>query len=341
VKAAWSFDYPGYFSGGDLAMSVFATDLVVLAKEFEGGAIIAIDPTTGAKRFETTGVAALRGAGGELYVVGVETRSGAFMGTHVVVEVDPLTGDPRRTIALSPPLPSFPSARFAIAGTKLLAIGDGNLEAYDLASGQRLWQVTAESSHLFAPVIQGDRIILSGPIYSAHRLSDGKLLWKHKGECCTALASPDGKHVYIRAGVKAIADLDPEGLVLRTGTGQVAAVSTDWIAITDPTGVTVMRHGSSTPTLRLDAPDADHGFTAIALHGDWLFYFDMRDRKLYLHDVVSDQRVAIHEAHEKFVLSPDATGTAPAFVGDPPIIAPPRIYVLDWQLHAYQVDRDR
>lgn len=338
-ERAWSFEYPAYFSGGDLAASVIAPDVIVLAKEFEAGALIGLDPATGATRFERGGVAALRDARGALYLMSIDAAPGTFGGSYALIEVDATTGDPRRVVALDPPLPSFPMARFAIAGERLLVITDGELAAYELTSGKRAWLVNApEASHLFRPAILRDRVVLPGTTYAAYALADGAALWKRPGECCTALVSPDGAHLYLRTAIAEAAEVGADGKTRHALAGSVAAVADDWVAVTDDTHLRVFRHGSSAPALELDAPG---GFGAVALDRDWLFYFDSRDATMWLHDVTSGARVKLHEAHARLVISPDATGTAPAFVGDPPVIAPPLAIVLDWSVHAYRIDRGR
>lgn len=336
-EPAWSFDYPAYFSGGDLASSVIAADVIVLAKEFEAGALIGLDPATGATRFERGGVAALRDDRGALYLMSIDAAPGTFGGSYALIEVDPMTGDPRRVVALDPPLPSFPMARFAIAGARLLVVTDGELAAYDLASGQRAWLVNApEASHLFRPALLRDRVVVPGTTYAAYALADGAPLWKRAGECCTALVSPDGAHLYLRTALAEGAEVDDRGQTVHAFAGSVEAVADAWVAVKDDTHLRVFRHGGGAPVVALEAPG---GFGAIALHGDWLFYFDSRDATLWLHELVSGERVKLHQAHARLVVSPDATGTAPAFVGDPPVIAPPLALVLDWAVHAYRIDR--
>ena len=329
-SSIWQYDYPGYFAGGDLRVSVFTPTRIVLAKEFEGTELVALDPATGAVAFTRPGVAALRGEDDALVTV---EHDGADQRVTVLAD-----GTPARTVVLTPAVPAFPPVRFVMAGPgRLLVVGDGELAAYELATGAQRWRVPApESRHLFAPIVLGDRVIMPGATYAAYALADGKRLWRQAGVCCGALASPDGAHVYLLETGERTVELSPAGAIIASRTGTPAAVSRDFVALRDAHGVSVYRHGGAAPILRVDAPD---GLGAVALADEMLFYFDGRDATVWMHDVVRDVRIALHQATSHTVISPDASGTAPPFVSDPPIVVWPNVYVLDWTLHAYRVDR--
>ncbi|MBK9035225.1 MAG: PQQ-binding-like beta-propeller repeat protein [Myxococcales bacterium] len=333
---AWSYDYPAYFGAGDLRASVFGRDLVVLTKEFDGRVVIGLDAATGAVRFEVDGATAVRAGDGPLYVVGVDAAVG-----FTVTERAPGDGAVVRTIALAPSLPAFRSTRFALAGTTLLAITDGAVAAYDLTTGALRWRTPLVSaSYLFAPVVLADRVIVVNQTTTALRLADGATLWTFAGACCSAVASPDGAHVYVRRDDDVDVELDGRGQVVRALAGHAAAATDAWVAVLGPRGLDVVPHDRAAPIWHAPAA-ADDGLGAIGTAGPWLTYFDGRDDTLWLQDVVGDQRVALRQAHERLVISPDASGTAPAYIGAPAVWAAPRAYVLDWALHAYEVGDGR
>ena len=79
---------------------------------------------------------------------------------------------------------------------------------------------------------------------------------------------------------------------------------------------------------------------AVTLSADDLFYFSSVDSTLWRRNLATGRARAMRTAHSRVVISPDASGVAPAYIGAAPIVAPPYLFVLDWVIHAYRLDPD-
>ena len=315
---------------------MFAPDLIVLAKQYGGGPIVGLDPATGATRFETEGLAALRDGRGPLYLIGMAPGPATATGDVTVTEVAPTDGAPVRTIALAPPVPTFPPARFALAGDDLIVVTDGAVAAYDLGTGKRRWRTDAPASYLFAPLVLRDRVIVVNQTYAAVRLTDGAVAWTHAGTCCDAVATPDGAHLYVRQAEGRSAELDARGQVVRELAGEVRAATDAWIAVATAGGLDVEPLAPGGPRWHKPVPAGD-SVPAVGAAAGWLTYFDADTATLWLARPDGADRVAVRVAQSRLVISPDASGTAPAFIGAPLVWTGDRAYVLDWELHAYEV----
>ncbi|HKE20509.1 MAG TPA: PQQ-binding-like beta-propeller repeat protein, partial [Kofleriaceae bacterium] len=199
------------------------------------------------------------------------------------------------------------------------------------------WTISIpESYYLFAPLVRGRTVLLQGKAYIAIDARTGKELWRHDGECCTALASPDGRELYVRGEVGVADRLDWSGRLRARLPGELAAVSDGWVALQEEGRFAVHRHGARDATW--SQPTSNHVYVAaVTLSGDDLFYFSSADSTLWRRNLATGRARAIRAAHSRVVISTDASGVAPAHIGAAPIVAGPYVFVLDWAIHAYRL----
>ncbi|MFE3167452.1 PQQ-binding-like beta-propeller repeat protein [Streptomyces sp. NPDC059224] len=134
--------------------------------------VTALDPDTGAKRWDARLAGDLRplgSAGGSLFLLSVKTSSGA---TDAVVRYEPDAKAARR-VAL--PVPRLAPGAAVRGDVVYLLSAGGSLEAVDLENGNRLWGLQTSVSRGSAPVAD-DR-------YVYFTAADGRLLAvdAHKG----------------------------------------------------------------------------------------------------------------------------------------------------------------
>ncbi len=219
----------------------------------------------------------------------------------------------------------------------ILAFSYGQLRAVDPADGAERWMISIpDSYYLFPPLVRGRTVVLQGPSYIAIDARTGQELWRHDGECCTALASPDGRELYVRGKVGVADRLDWSGRQRARLIGELRAVSDHWVALQQDGRFAVYRHGAADPGW--SQPTSNKAFVgAVTLSGDDLFYFSNKDTTLWWRNLTTGRALAVHGAHSRLVISTDASGVAPAYIGAAPIVAPPYVFVLDWAIHAYRL----
>ncbi|MGW7426425.1 protein kinase domain-containing protein [Streptomyces sp. NPDC054813] len=162
----WSLPVSG---SGTPSLSSFAGDPWAYATSTSADGthtlVTALDPDTGAKRWEARLAGDLRSAGsagGSLFLLSVNTSSGA---TNAVVRYKPEAKAARRVPL---PVPRFaPSAAVRGDVVYLLSAG-GSLEAVDLESGKRLWALQTSVSRGSAPAADDQYVYFTA--------ADGRLL---------------------------------------------------------------------------------------------------------------------------------------------------------------------
>ncbi|WP_369224321.1 PQQ-binding-like beta-propeller repeat protein [Streptomyces sp. R39] len=157
-------------SGSDTpSLSSFAGDPLVYAAstaaDGTGTQVTALDPVTGAKRWEAGLTGDLRpvgSAGGSLFLLSGKTAAGE---TDAVVRYRPDTKATRR-VAL--PLPRVAPGAAVRGDVVYLLSAGGSLEAIDLESGKRLWELQTSVSRGSAPVTDDRHVYFTA--------ADGRLL---------------------------------------------------------------------------------------------------------------------------------------------------------------------
>ncbi|MEU2714678.1 serine/threonine-protein kinase [Streptomyces sp. NPDC007205] len=162
----WTRRLPGY---GTPSVASFAGDpLAYATSTSEEGTrthVTAVDPDTGAVRWEASLHGALKpvgSRGGSLAFLSFDKASGA---TNAVLRYAPASKT-SRWVAL--PVPRFSSQATAHGDMVYLLSAGGSLEAFDLAAGKRLWQVETSVSRGSAPVGDGEHVYFTA--------ADGRLL---------------------------------------------------------------------------------------------------------------------------------------------------------------------
>jgi hypothetical protein len=215
------------------------------------------------------------------------------------------------------------------------------LGAIDPATGATLWEVPADLDRRFTPLALPDRILFPGSTYVAYAIADGRELSRTAGVCCTAIASPDGAHVYLRTGVDEAGELLGDGRIGRRFRGEVAAVSGRFVAVLSRPGAStlaVYAHGGARPLWSVTGKDEHDDFSAVGISGDRVLFFRSGDDGVWMHDLATGRDRALLTIHAKIVLSPDRRGSAPANMTTPPVLAPPLLFVHDWTIRAYRVE---
>ncbi|MFJ9567210.1 serine/threonine-protein kinase [Streptomyces fuscichromogenes] len=165
-ETRWSLPVPG---SGTPSLSTFAGDplayVTSTAADGTDTRITAVDPATGAKRWEARPAGNLRpvgSSGGSLFLLSVDTSSGE---TDAVVRYTP---DTRATRRVALPVPRVaPGAGVRGDVVYLLAAG-GSLEAVDLGTGKRLWELQTSVTRGSAPVADDRHVYFTA--------ADGRLL---------------------------------------------------------------------------------------------------------------------------------------------------------------------
>lgn len=350
-KFLWTFAPDSYFSGRDfLDASAFSTDAVVLANVPPGGTagsvgLTALDVQRGTVAWHQDRIGWLLHpphATSPLYFAPYESAPGSALGAYTHVDrIDAHTG---QTIARTP-LQRQPTLDFELrmvwSARYLLVIDEAGLTAFDWTTGAPRWNVPLDSSaYLFPPLVLGDRLYVAGNPVRVLSIVDGSQLAAVPGECCTLIASPDGKHVFVRSAADASIELDEQLRVVRHTTGEVKAASNTYYATTtagDGQPVHVYRYDRADPVFTLTAQDAKDYFGALALAGSTLYYFHHADATLSAHDLDTGATRLVDTVGSHFVISTDAVGTAGPYMGSPPIVEPPYLFTEEWGVHAYRI----
>jgi len=242
-------------------------------------------------------------------------------------------------VALDHPISTVMGERLFWADGRILAMEPGWLSAIEPTTGTILWRVAlADTTYSnFPPLVHDHTVVLQGTTYVAIDARDGRTIFRRVGECCTAKASPDGRHLYLRTAVKRSVELDWAGAVVAERPGDVDAVSDRFVALQEAARFAVYRHGSREPVWQ--APTDAHRFIgAVTLTGDQLFYFDSTDETLWRRDLDDGGARPVKKAHQRLVISTDATGMSPAYLGAPPVWDPPVLFLLDWSIEAIRLE---
>ncbi|MEU2424826.1 serine/threonine-protein kinase [Streptomyces sp. NPDC007851] len=165
-RAKWSRSLSG---SGTPSLSSFAGDpLAYVTSTSDTGAhtmVTALDPVTGAQRWQSRPAGDLRpvgSAGGSLFLLSLDTSAGE---TDAVVRYTPGT---RATRRVPLPVPRVaPGATVHGDVVYLLAAG-GSLEAVDVVSGRRLWELQTSVTRGSAPAADGRYVYFTA--------ADGRLL---------------------------------------------------------------------------------------------------------------------------------------------------------------------
>jgi outer membrane protein assembly factor BamB len=356
-KALWSFDPQSYFSDRDfLDGSAFSRDLVVLANVPPGGSggsigVVALDVKTGTRLWGKAQLGWLLHpphATEPLYFAPYEKLGEYNEGYTHVDKLDPRTGKVLATIKLarSPQL-DF-EMRIVWSERGIVVIGDREMSLFDWTTGKPRWTTpVGDHAYLFAPLVLGDRIYLPGTSNVIVSLADGVQLAAISGECCDVRASPDGKHVFVRAAVNGSAEIGPDLKVVRHITGEVRhASNTHYVVDTSegapakPAMVQVYAYGNPTAQLVLHPKDKDDFYGALALDGRYLLAFHNADASFQRYDITTGKPELIETIGSHFVLSTDAVGTAGPLLNTPPVIERPYLFTEEWGVHGYLVGDD-
>jgi hypothetical protein len=359
-SALWSFDPDSYFSEHDFHEgSAFSAELAVLCNipwNSSGGSVglVGLDAKTGAVLWRKTATGWLLHPpdATEPLWFAPEEQPQQYLPAYTKLErLDPRTGKVLATVTLDRTPEADYDIRIVWSPRAALVILRDTLTAYDWTSGKALWHATVSpDAYLFAPLVRGDRLYLPDNTNLVLSLVDGAQVAAVPGECCTAIGSPDGTHVFMGAAGGAASELATDGTVVRRLTGQVVAASNDYYAIevTAPTPgpaqpqaaktVAIRAYDRDQPVLALVPDGADDFFTAVALSGAYLYYFHAADATLYQVDLRRpDRREAVDTVGEHLVVSTEVVGTAPAYMGTPPIIERPYLFTEEWGIHGYLI----
>ncbi|WP_316780169.1 outer membrane protein assembly factor BamB family protein [Streptomyces sasae] len=221
-RTKWSLPVSG---SGTPSLSSFAGDPLayVASTSYHGTRtlVTALDPATGAKHWEARPAGDLRpvgSVGGSLFLLSVNASTGE---TNAVVRYTP-AADAARRVAL--PVPRLAPGATVRGDVVYLLSAGGSLEAVDVESGKRLWQLQTSVSRGSAPVADDRHVYFTA--------ADGRLLafdarkgtlvgqtparlGANAGEVTTALPAPliVGTHIYATApdGTVFAVDADDPG----------------------------------------------------------------------------------------------------------------------------------
>lgn len=346
----WSRDPEIYFSESDFAAGVYSKSVVLVARAHDRPRheLVALDPQTGAERWRRSPAEWVLHPPGRATPLFLVNRTweedtapaGDPAPFREVREIDPATGRDLRRIPLAKPIGSV-GTRLVLAGGEMVYQEIGAIGAVDLATGAQRWEKRSESSGTFAPLALPDRVVLPEPAYVALALSDGHEISRTEGVCCTALASPDGAHTYIRTGTDEAGELLSDGRIGQRYAGAVEAVSERFVAIGTRRGaaaLAVYEHGGTSPVWSATGRGEDDYFSAVALAGERLFFFRAADALVWMHNLATGRDLAIFSVSPKVVIGPDARGAGPAHVSTPPVYDAPLLFVHDWTVRAYRVE---
>ncbi|MEV6116529.1 serine/threonine-protein kinase [Streptomyces sp. NPDC052109] len=164
-RAKWHRRLPGY---GTPALTSFAGDPLVYATtsspDGEHTHVAAVDPDTGAVRWETS-------LDGWLKPVASQDGSLFFLSTDKSWDTKAVvryTPDSRTSRRVALPVPRQSPQATAHGDTVYLLAAGGSLEAVDLATGKRLWDLETSVSRGSAPVADGEHVYFTA--------ADGRLL---------------------------------------------------------------------------------------------------------------------------------------------------------------------
>lgn len=292
-RSLWSYRPPGYFSPADfLAASAISRDLAVFPvpagdPEADATGVIALDTATGAERWHKDEPGWLLHpphATEPLYL--------APAGPHRTIprdarleRLDPRTGRVLATVSLQRAPGDDRDARVVWSAAAALVITGTTLTAFDWTTGAPRWHAqVADNAYQQALLVRGDRLYLANSTNQVISLVDGKQLAAIPGMCCTAVASPDGRHVFLRADTNASLELDPSLQVVQHTTGEVIAASNTYYAVNffeaapgpKPVRqvVRIFAYGQAKPVVTL-APDSE--YSAIELSDHDVFYYRFAD----------------------------------------------------------------
>jgi hypothetical protein len=333
---AWSFSPEGYFSDRSFAESVFTADVALIHDRGDfGGELVALNGRDGSVRWRRSAnwMAHPPGRVEPLWIVDDPPNQAHAQ----LVRIDAASGKETARVTLARPLSTLGS-RMLWADGLILAFSYEGLRAVDPTDGSTRWTISVpDGAYLFPPLVRGRTVLLQGKSYIAIDARTGHELWRHDGECCTALTSPDGRELYLRGKVGVTDRLDWSGRQRSRLTGELKAVSDSWVALQLDGRFAVFRHGAADPGWS-QPTSKDVYVGAVTLSADDLFYFSSEDSTLWRRNLASGRTRAMRAAHSRLVISTDASGVAPAYIGAAPIVAPPYLFVLDWIIHAYRLD---
>ncbi len=332
---AWSFAPEGYFSDRSFSESLFSADVVLVHNRGDfGGELVALNARDGSVRWRRSAnrMAHPPERVEPLWIVDDPPNQANAQ----LIRLDAASGKEAERVTLAQPLSSLDS-RILWADGLILAFSYEQLRAVDLADGATRWMISIPGNYyLFALLVRGRTVLLQGKTYIAIDARTGQELWRHDGECCTALASPDGRELYVRGKVGVADRLGWSGRLRARLTGELTAVSDRWVALQEDGRFAVHRHGAGDPTW--SQPTSNHVYIgAVTLSADDLFYFSSKDSTLWRRNLATGRARAIRAAHSRVIISTDASGVAPAYIGVRPIVAPPYLFVLDWGIRAYRL----
>lgn len=310
----WGYTPDVYLSAASFAESYYGTDVVLLQTS---DAIQALDPHTGAQRWHHRASWMMHppDTSEPLWIVDAPPRTDVT----TIVRLEPKSGRELDRVPLDRPIGSV-DARVFWANGHVLALSWGRLRSIDPATGTTAWDVAAPAAaYLWAPLVLGDTVVLSGSTYTAYDASTGEVIWTHAGECCAAVDADASIYVRGSADPDRTDRLALDGRVLETRPGRLLAASESYVALQEPTRVAVYAHGARRPVWTGPASTS-----AVALYGSTLFYYSSADRALWRRDLATHRAARVHEAPSHRIVAP-------------PIWAPPRLFVDDRGIRAYGV----
>ena len=358
----WSYDPDGYFADADFTQaSHFSTSGVIVTKQahstLHSKRAVRLDPNTGEALWtlEQAGwVLHAEDSLDPLYVIDSNFGASAdddlsyyFRKYQEIHQVDPETGKTIRVLPIDSGEfePPTVGCKFYLYGETVYYLQNSTVTAIDLKDGRAVRQFPVDSDGLFSPVFTGNIAIFPGSTYEAYDLQTGQRVFATPGACCTVLVSPDGQHIYVRKEVGVAALLGKDGSMLKTYAGEIRAVTNRFAAVVvqgDPKDpeekLQVYEHGSAEPYYEVSSTGRDAFYTAVALHDKDLFYFFGKDDYVWHVDLDRKKGSPIIKIGSKFVISPDATGVAPAIITEPPVYDPPLLFINDWTIRAYRVE---
>ena len=170
-EALWDFDLPDptgiYPDRGGMALS---EDGILFAATL-GGTVVALDVIRGTRLWEARVPGTVYGGvtltGNRLLVPAGET----------VCVLDRRTGLPERTLTLGGRLDTAPAAFDAAA---FMTCDDGDVYAFDLATGEALWRTTTDGPFDAAPLVKGGVVYaatMAGTVYALDAAT-GEVKWR-------------------------------------------------------------------------------------------------------------------------------------------------------------------
>ena len=329
-EEAWAYKPQRYMSESSFRESLYTPDLVLLFNDHQfDGELVALSPKTGAVMWErnAVGVAHPRDRAEPLWIA----DDPANTDHRELVRLDPRTGAELARVALDRPISSLHD-RLAWGDGNVLAFDYDHLRAIDPSTGATVWTVKVPSdAYLRPPVRFGDAIVLQSSEYLAIDVHDGGVRWRMPGACCAAMASPNGRTLYVQQGPERVVRVDGNGAARNEVAGKLVAVSDAFVAVREGERLVLHRHGD--PRIAWE----HHGETGgVALDGDILAFYAKSEATVWRVDLAGGTKSKVMAATSRLVVTTE-TGLVEAepYINEVAIAAP-YVFVDHWGVVAHR-----